>query len=93
MSQINQYVQSMSAQVYQQLSHAVETGKWDNGEPLSDAQKAHTLQLVIAYQNQFNDNPAHFTVTQSGEIHMEEKSVLKTQFSEPESAHIHKIKL
>lgn len=81
-SNINQYAKNLSPSLYKKLQVAVETGKWLDGAPLNTEQKAHTLQLLIAYQKQFNVHPAHFTIDQNGEIHMQNKKILQQQFSD-----------
>lgn len=78
---INQYAKNISPDLYEKLKTAVETGKWLDGAKLSEAQKAHSLQLVMAYQKEFNEQPDHFTISQNGEIHMEPKASLKKQFA------------
>lgn len=88
MKNINQYAQQLTPALYEKLKAAVETGKWLDGKALSDAQKAQTLQLVMAYQKAFNAQPGHFTIDQNGEIHMEKKSVLKQQFSDKNDLHL-----
>lgn len=81
MSNINEYAKNISSELYEKLKTAVETGKWLDGAPLSEGQKAHTLQLVMAYQKEFNVEPDHFTIAQNGEIYMESKKVLQKQFT------------
>jgi len=93
MTEMTDYAKSISPAVYKQIKEAVETGKWVNGDKLTEQQKAHSLQLVMVYQSQFNDKPDHFTIAKGGEIHMESKKVLKSQFAEVSSADVHKIKL
>ncbi len=44
-----QLVAGMTPEIHQNLKTAVELGKWPNGERLSDEQKEHCLQAVIAY--------------------------------------------
>ena len=93
MTTLTDYAKSMSPVLYQQLQQAVETGKWLDGNKLTEQQKAHSLQLLMAYQSQFNVQPEHFTITQGGEIHMESKKVLKSQFSDSALSDVHKINL
>jgi len=81
-SNINDYAKNLSPTLYEKLKTAVETGKWLDGNPLTEEQKAHSLQLVMAYQKEFNSEPEHFTIAQSGEIHMKPKKILKDQFAE-----------
>ncbi|WP_299664825.1 DUF1315 family protein [uncultured Psychromonas sp.] len=94
MSNINEYAKNISSELYEKLKTAVETGKWLDGAPLTDEQKAHSLQLVMAYQKEFNVEPDHFTIAQNGEIYMESKKVLKNQFSKTaETDEVHLINL
>ncbi|WP_372880426.1 YeaC family protein [Psychromonas sp.] len=93
MATLTGYAKSISPALYQQLRQAVETGKWLDGNKLTEEQKAHSLQLLMAYQSQFNAQPEHFTIAQSGEIHMESKKVLKSQFSDSALSDLHKINL
>lgn len=81
MSNITDYAKNISPSLYDKLKTAVETGKWLDGASLTEEQKAHSLQLVMAYQKEFNVAPDHFTIAQNGEIHMEPKKTLKKQFS------------
>jgi len=91
---INEYAKNITPALYQKLATAVETGKWLDGAPLSEEQKAHSLQLVMAYQKEFNIAPDHFTIAQNGEIYMESKTILKQQFAESDdNSEIHLIDL
>jgi uncharacterized protein YeaC (DUF1315 family) len=93
-SNINEYAKNISSELYEKLKTAVETGKWLDGAPLTEEQKAHSLQLVMAYQKEFNVEPDHFTIAQNGEIHMESKKVLKNQFAKAaETDEVHLINL
>jgi uncharacterized protein YeaC (DUF1315 family) len=87
---ITEYAKNISPSLYLQLKQSVETGKWSDGKPLNDNQKAESLQLIMAYQSLHNDTPEHFSIAKGGEIFMEKKSVLKKQFSEDD---IHNINL
>ena len=94
MSNINDYAKNISPSLYEKLKTAVETGKWQDGASLTDEQKAQSLQLVMAYQKEFNIDPDHFTIGQNGEIHMEAKNVLKSQFANTnDSDDLHLLKL
>lgn len=93
-SNINDYAKNITPELYDKLKTSVETGKWLDGAPLTEEQKAHSLQLVMAYQKEFNVDPEHFTISQKGDIHMVPKKTLREQFSqEKESTDIHKINL
>ncbi len=89
MANLTDYAKNISPALYQQLKQAVETGKWLDGNQLTEQQKEHSLQLVMAYQAEFNTSPQHFTVNTDGQIHMENKSILQKQFSEQTATDVH----
>lgn len=93
MININSYAKNLTLALYQDLNEAVETGKWKDGNKLTEQQKAETLQLVLAYQALYNETPDHFTIAKGGEIHMQKKSDLKKQFSDDIENDLHKISL
>ena len=51
-------VASMKPEVYQKLKLAVEIGKWESGEQLSQEQTAYSLQAIVAYESKFVE-PEH----------------------------------
>lgn len=79
---INHMVNNLSPEVYANLKQAVETGKWPDGQPLSEAQKQQTLQLVMVYQSQVLKSQDHFSVGEDGEIVNRDKNYLKNQFKD-----------
>ena len=48
---LNKLLDTVTPDIYESLKKAIETGKWDNGIPLTDQQKKDSLQIVIAYDN------------------------------------------
>jgi len=89
MSNLNKYAKNISPSLYLELKQAVETGRWRDGNALSQAQKDDTLQLVMAYQSLYNNEPEHFSIAKGGEIYMEKKSVLQKQFSDHDIHPLH----
>ena len=79
----NALVSAMTPDTYEKLAQAAETGRWADGTPLSDEQKAHTLQLVMAYQAKVLKSDEIFTVGADGQIVHKSKAELKKQFSDP----------
>jgi len=43
-------VESLSPEVVARLRQAVETGRWPDGRPVSEEQRQHSLQAVIAWE-------------------------------------------
>ena len=73
-------VQAMTPEVYENLRTAVETGKWPDGTPLTEAQKEHSMQAVLMYQAKVLDSDQHMTVNGQGEIVHKSRQQLKQQF-------------
>ncbi len=79
-----QAIRQMPEEVYERLKTAVELGKWPDGKPLTDEQKATSLQAVMAWQAMHLDNPEHMNIGRDGEIVMKSKSELKRQYRDEE---------
>ncbi|WP_421320795.1 YeaC family protein [Aeromonas veronii] len=79
-----QAIRQMPQEVYERLKTAVELGKWPDGKPLTDEQKATSLQAVMAWQSMHLDNPEHMNIGRDGEIVMKSKSELKRQYRNEE---------
>lgn len=47
---LNDLLNSITPDIYDNLKRAIELGKWPNGEKLTAEQKEHTMQAVIAYE-------------------------------------------
>ena len=74
---IDVLVNSMTADVYERLRSAVETGKWPDGTPLSDDQKASSMQAVLLYQAKIAKSSERMTVNENGEIVHKSKQEFK----------------
>ncbi|HHQ4540112.1 TPA: YeaC family protein [Aeromonas veronii] len=79
-----QAIRQMPQEVYERLKTAVELGKWPDGKPLTDEQKATSLQAVMAWQSMHIENPEHMNIGRDGEIVMKSKSELKRQYRDEE---------
>ena len=75
---INALLNSLTPEVYERLRQAVETGKWPDGTPLSDEQKASSMQAVMLYQAKIEKSSEHMTVNESGEIVHKSKREFKS---------------
>ena len=81
----NALVQAMSAETYEKLSEAVATGRWADGNPMSEPQRAHSLQLVMAYQAQVLQSQELFTIGADGQMVYKSKAEMKKQFADESS--------
>lgn len=74
-------VQTMTPEVYERLKESVETGKWLDGNPLSEEQRETCMQAVIIYQAKHLDNKQHMTVSADGEVIHLSRQELKQQLN------------
>jgi uncharacterized protein YeaC (DUF1315 family) len=77
---IQQLVQAMTPQIYENLRTAVEIGKWPDGTALSDEQKSNSLQAVLMYQARVEQSEEHMTVGKNGEVVHKSHQQLKQEF-------------
>ena len=78
---INVLLNSMTPEVYERLRQAVETGKWLDGTPLTEEQKASSMQAVMLYQAKIEKSSEHMTVNENGEIVHKSKRDFKRALS------------
>ncbi|NVK25476.1 MAG: DUF1315 family protein [Gammaproteobacteria bacterium] len=77
---LDQMLASITPEVYENLKYAVETGKWQNGQVLTQEQRDNSLQLVMAYQAKVEKSNQQFTINESGEVVIKSKRELKREF-------------
>ncbi|MFQ3234536.1 MAG: hypothetical protein ACI9C4_000087 [Paraglaciecola sp.] len=75
-------VKSMTLDIYQKLSQAIETGKWLDGQPLTEIQRETTLQAVMLYQAKVLKSDQHMTVGKNGQIVHKSRQQFKQEFTE-----------
>ena len=77
---LDDIINSMTPEVYQRLSTAVELGKWPDGVTLTEEQKENCLQLVMLWQARHNTEAQHMTIDTNGQMVMKSKQQLKEVF-------------
>ncbi|HCR3978287.1 TPA: YeaC family protein [Citrobacter koseri] len=77
---LDEMIDSMTPEVYQRLSTAVELGKWPNGVALTPEQKENSMQLVMLWQARHNTDAQHMTIDTNGQMVMKSKQQLKEDF-------------
>lgn len=77
---LDEMIDSMTPDVYQRLSTAVELGKWPDGVALTPEQKENSLQLVMLWQARYNTDAQHMTIDTQGQMVMKSKQQLKADF-------------
>ena len=73
-------VQAMTPDTYDKLAEAVATGRWADGNVMTETQREHSLQLVMAYQAQVLKSEEIFTIGADGQMVQKSKAELKKQF-------------
>ena len=77
---LDEMIDSMTPEVYQRLSTAVELGKWPDGIALTPEQKENSMQLVMLWQARHNTDAQHMTIDTNGQRVMKSKQQLKEDF-------------
>ncbi|MGL4475310.1 MAG: YeaC family protein [Shewanella sp.] len=80
MKDVETLIEQMPNEVYQRLLTATEIGKWEDGSLLTEAQREHSLQLVLLYQARHLQQTDHLTINEHGQLNELSKSELKKQF-------------
>jgi len=83
--QVEQLVAAMTPEVYENLQRAVETGKWPDGNPLSEEQKENSMQAVLLYQAKIERSEQHMTIGKDGEIVQKSRSELQQELKQAAS--------
>lgn len=81
----NALVQALTPDTYEKLADAVATGRWADGNPLTEEQRDHSFKLVMAYQAHVLKSEEIFTIGADGQMIQKSKAELKKQFDTPQS--------
>lgn len=77
--QVEQLMSMMSQDVYLKFCEAIETGKWLDGNPLSEEQKETVMQAVLLYQAKIEKSDEHMTVGSDGTIVQKSRQQLQQE--------------
>ena len=77
--QVDSLITSMTPELYARVKQLVETGKWFDGQPMSDHQREMLLQAVMVYQAKVEQSGEHMTVGADGEIVHKSRRELKSE--------------
>ncbi|MFD2177283.1 YeaC family protein [Veronia pacifica] len=77
-----QLLSSITPDVLERLTYAVETGKWPEGTALTKEQRDNAMQVIMLYQSRYNTSPEHMTVAAGGDIAFKSKQELKREFTD-----------
>ncbi|CAB0149978.1 hypothetical protein PSI9734_00550 [Pseudidiomarina piscicola] len=84
--QFEDLLASISPETYERLVQAVETGRWPDGVALTEAQKEHTIQLVMAYQANYCPSEEPFRVGADGLLVTQSKRKMREQLQRSEQS-------
>lgn len=85
-------VDTLSPDIVARLRQGIETGRWPDGQPVSAAQREHSLQAVIAWEQRhvpeadrvgYIDKGRKAGISPAGEANKEEQLRWVTQSEEP----------
>lgn len=77
--QYDKVLRGMTAEIYERMKTAVETGRWPDGEKLTATQKENAMELVMVYQAKRLNQTDHFSVNNQGELIMKSKRNLRDE--------------
>lgn len=77
---LEQMLANITPDVYENLKYAAETGKWQNGQVVTQEQRENALQIVMAYQAKIEQSNEQFTIGSDGQMVMKSKRELKREF-------------
>lgn len=64
----SQLVDSLTPDIIERFTEAVETGKWPDGTPVSEGQRDNCMQAIMLYNARHNASDEPFTISATGEI-------------------------
>lgn len=79
--QPEQLVENMSESLYLRLREAVETGRWPDGQPLSDTQHSDSMTLVMMYQARKLNQTDLFSIGQDGSWQQKSKAEVRREMN------------
>lgn len=82
--QFEDLLASITPETYERLVSAVELGRWPDGVKLSETQKEHTVQLVMAYQAKYCPSDEPFRVGKDGLLVTRSKREIQADLSPQE---------
>jgi uncharacterized protein YeaC (DUF1315 family) len=75
----------MTEDVYNKFKQAIETGKWLDGNPLSEEQRETVMQAIILYQAKVEQSDEIMTVGKDGEIVHKTRQQLQNELKQANS--------
>lgn len=61
-------VDSLTPDIVERFTEAVETGKWPDGSALTEPQRDNCMQAIMLYNARHNSRDEPFTISAQGEI-------------------------
>lgn len=83
--QVEQLLAMMTEDVYNKFKQAIETGKWLDGNELSNDQRETVMQAVLLYQAKVEQSDQHMTVGKDGNIVMKSRQQLQQELKQAQS--------
>ena len=83
--QVEQLLSAMTDDIYKKFNQAIETGKWLDGNPLSEEQKETIMQALLLYQAKVEQSEQHMTIGKNGEIVQKSRQELLQELKQENS--------
>ncbi len=80
--QVEQLLAMMSDDIYEKFKQAIETGKWLDGNQLTEEQKETVMQAVLLYQSRVEQSNEHMTIGNDGQVVQKSRKELQQEFKQ-----------
>ncbi|WP_417658306.1 YeaC family protein [Pseudidiomarina sp.] len=77
--QFDDLLSSITPETFERLVQAVELGKWPDGVKLTEQQREHSIQLVMAYQARYTPSDEAFRIGADGQLVTRSKRDMKAE--------------
>ncbi len=75
----NDALRAMTPEIYERMLTAVETGRWPDGQKLTEGQRENAMELVMVYQAKYLDQNEHFSINKLGELVLKSKRDMREE--------------
>ena len=82
---VEQLLAAMTDDIYEKFKLAMETGKWLDGNRLSESQKETVMQALLLYQAKVEQSEQHMTIGQNGKIVQKSRQELQQELKQANS--------
>ncbi|WP_194755669.1 YeaC family protein [Aliidiomarina indica] len=77
--QYDDVLRAVTPDIYERMKEAVETGRWPDGQKLTESQRENAMEIVMVYQARRLNQTDHFSIDSKGELVFKTKGDLRRE--------------